>query len=138
MYLTGRKFMTFDAPKREEDGYEIEQIEVKIGYWRKHPNLHGYIVETFAGGEDKCQDIDLDMKQIEQTMEAIKADELPDTDGFFFGKSHKPGEKDADLVTRYEEQKTEDLEIFALAVAWLTRIEPKEKCYRSVVYRASW
>jgi len=134
MYLTGRKFMTFDAPKREEDGYEIEQIEVKIGYWRKHPNLHGYIVEQFAGGEDKCQDIDLDMQQIQQVMEAIKNNELEVTEGFFFGKSPDPeGEKEA-----FEEQLKLDLEIFALAVAWLTRIEPKEKCYRSVVYRASW
>jgi hypothetical protein len=27
----------------------------EVGYWRKHPDLHGYIVETFADGVDACQ-----------------------------------------------------------------------------------
>ena len=134
MYLTGKKFFTFDSEKREEDGYEVEQIEVKIGYWRKHPNLHGYIVETFAEGKDECQEIRLDLEEIEKIVAAIKAGELPVTEGFFFGESPSP-EKEKEA---YEEQLKEDLEIFASAVAWLAKISTGDKTWRSVSYRASW
>ncbi len=58
-----------------------------LAYWRKHPNLHGYIVKTFADGVDECQRIPLTVEQIDQTIAAVRANALPHTDGFFFGVS---------------------------------------------------
>ena len=55
--------------------------------WRKHPNLHGFIVQTFAEGKDECQRIYLDDGKVETILRATLEDKLPITQGFFFGVS---------------------------------------------------
>ena len=66
----------------EENGEQIE-----LGYWRKHPNLHGFIVQTFANALDDCQKIELSVKDLQTVYEAVNVEALPETEGFFFGKS---------------------------------------------------
>ena len=128
MNMTGRKFLPYSAAKRFEEGFEIEAIEVKIAYWRKHPNLHGFIVETFAGGNDNCQDIELDISQLQTIIEAVKANALPKTEGFFFGVSNGD-----------EAELQDDLEQLGKAVSWLTPLhKQEEQAWYSVIYRASW
>src|ERR1035437_7806765 len=100
MYLEGRKFLTTNWEKPEdntiEDGKRLKGKILELGYWRKHPNLHGFIVNSFAEGEDKCQEIELDSDQLKEIIIAVNAGTLPDTSGFFFG--HTDGtEKDEDL-----------------------------------------
>ncbi len=69
------------------DMYIIGGDDKEIAYWRKHPDLHGYIVKTFADGEDDCQPIPLDAEKIGYIMEAVESNTLPKTTGFFFGDS---------------------------------------------------
>ena len=127
MYLTGEKFiMTADGMNPQEDGFPLRSKTLELGYWRKHPNLHGYIVQTFAGGKDECQEIYLGApERIRTIIAAIKADELPDTTGFLFGVSDPSDERMA-----------EDIAIFERALVWLETDEPG--IFRSVRYRASW
>lgn len=54
MYLSGRKYLRY-GNDQIEDGFRVEEKIVRLGYWRKHPNLHGYIVKTFADDVDECQ-----------------------------------------------------------------------------------
>ena len=82
-YLNARKYM-FMQHDRTEDGLPIKMIEMELAYWRKHPNLHGFIVQQFAGGEDNCQDIDLTAEAINVIIDAVQNDQLPETQGFFF------------------------------------------------------
>lgn len=35
---------------------KVIALEEIIGYWRKEPNLHGFIVENFADGNDDCRE----------------------------------------------------------------------------------
>lgn len=93
----------------------------ELGYWRKHPNLHGFIVQTFADGVDECQPIPLTAKDLERILEATKADTLPHTTGFFFGQS-------------YPEQKQDTIQIITEALEWLNKAKPGRK----VIYQASW
>jgi hypothetical protein len=127
MSLYGVKFFWsyWDHPEnnRMEDGLKVSSLEVELGYWRKHPNLHGFIVQTFAGGVDKCQRIELDEKQLRQTLEAVLADELPHTEGFFFGESQSSDKGDS-------------IKQLKAAIEWLM-VEEKGVS-RSVYYRASW
>ncbi len=127
MYLRGEKFFwtDWDHPEnnRMEDGLKVSSLEVDLGYWRKHPNLHGYIVKTFADGDDQCQRIPLDDKQLLQILEAVKADTLPHTEGFFFGVSNSSDKGDS--ITQLE-----------AAIKWLNTEEPR--VMRSVYYQASW
>lgn len=155
MYLTGRKSFwpsRNTAEDRQEDGFKVERLELELGYWRKHPNLHGYIVREFAGGVDECQEIALDAAQLTQLLAAVKEDKLPFTQGFFFGKSQP-------------EDKPETIAILEKAIAWLevsdsdpvtlaepvsfpggaiaaVSIDPRDRdsqiVVRRVVYRASW
>jgi hypothetical protein len=129
-YLNGKKFYgRYQEKPRMEDGHVLEEVTIAIGYWRKHPNLHGYIVNTFADGEDKCQEIDLSAENISQIIDAIKNKQLPPTEGFFFG--HSDGT-----------EQDEDLAIFGKALGWLTfEHEKKGKNgmpWKSIIYRASW
>ena len=127
MYLTGEKYFFTDpsdqARIQREDGFEVRSHVLRLGYWRKHPNLHGYIVINYAGGDDNCKSIFLDEHQIEEIIAAITAETLPHTEGFFFGASDGT-EKDADL------------KIFAAALAWLRARE--KGVFKSVHYQASW
>jgi hypothetical protein len=146
-YLDGRK--VFCGEKVEEDGFPVKGKVLELGYWRKHPNLHGFIVQAFAEGEDNCQEIPLSAQDIRNIISALNSDSLPETTGFFFGTS------DSSLA-----QREHDMITFGKALLWLEgapvapkleRVEtgtgfimtipadvelPKE--YRSVVYQASW
>ncbi len=129
MYLDGQKYFwhNWDDSKKNriEDGLRVKTVTVELGYWRKHPNLHGYIVKTFADGKDECQNIELTADNLRQTVAAVKARALPETVGFFFGKSSVSDEEIADDLTQLER-----------AIAWVETKE--EKVSRDVIYRASW
>jgi hypothetical protein len=118
MYLTGRRDLR--SMNRQRGDRKVELID--LGYWRKHPNLHGFIVKTFAGGEDRCQVIDLTADDLRKIIAAIEAGELPETTGFFFGVSDGT-------------EKAEDHQIFREALAWL---KTEADDWRSIYYQASW
>lgn len=103
-------------------GLKIEQFHA--GYWRKHPNLHGFIVKAFANDMDNCQCIYLTEENLEEIIRSIKEKELPHTEGFFFGQSD--GSEDEESIF-----------IFEKVLAWL-REEPAPDTSRYVFYRASW
>ena len=124
MYLHGRKYCNH-SNELKADGFKVSSINLELGYWRKHPNLHGYIVESFADGEDNCQPIHLEEDDIRQIIDAIKAETLPDTEGFFFGES-----------TGSDEEKAPDLAIFEAALSWLET--PDTDHLRDISYHASW
>lgn len=156
MYLEGRLMQMggYGAPDKVEKrtGKKVSSINVELGYWRKHPDLHGYIINNFADGNDECQEIWLGREQIEQILTAIEKDELAHgTEGFFFGKSYQPGEKDE--YGSYEQQKADDLATFREALAWLDELDQEASKARQemragepapvawfpdVIYRASW
>ena len=129
MYLNGETFNWSDWEKPEgqrrpmRDGFEITGQKLQIGCWRKHPNLHGYIVKNFASGVDECQRIDLSREDMKDIIEAIKEKRLPETKGFFFGESD--GSEDE-----------ESIQIFEKAIEWVSTIVCNES--RNVYYEASW
>ena len=125
MYLTGHLFTrSMKKPNKgsRERGEKKGEL-IDLGYWRKHPNLHGYIVQTFAGGKDECQEIDLSAESIREILAAIEVDELPETTGFFFGVSDGT-------------EKDDDLKIFRNALAWQEAKDDEAR--RSIYYQASW
>jgi len=136
MYLEGRKSvssrydLTDDQVK--EDGFVVKSHILDLGYWRKHPQLHDFIVDTFAEGVDECQDIFLSKQNVHSIIEAIENDAVYDevVTGFFFGRSAFPGDAD------YEDQKARDLKILRAAYEWLNTAPEGE--WRDLYYKASW
>lgn len=128
MYLEGELSPMGPPPGPQQDGFPVVKTVLELGYWRKHPNLHGYIVQTFAEGVDECQSIFLGKEDCQKIAKAILEDELPTTSGFFFGDSEwHDGFKEAHA------------KIFSDAVKWLDDGKvPDSSALRSVFYRASW
>lgn len=118
MYLTGERRII-----RRDQQQQLISERFQLGYWRKHPNLHGYIVQQFADGLDQCQEIPLSAGNIRQLLSAIENRQLPLTEGFFFGVSDGT-------------ETPHDLAIFTDVLAWLEAEDPAAS--RSVFYQASW
>lgn len=62
----------------------------EIAYWRKHPNLHGWMEDLYRerGGESEMfngVELELFWEDLEQLEEDITNGRLPSTTGFFFG-----------------------------------------------------
>lgn len=124
MFLYGRKHLM--GGETEEDGFTVIEKRLGMGYWRKHPNLHGYIVDTFGKGIDECQEIDLGPEDVERIIEAIKKKELPNTEGFFFGTSKGT-----------EEEDQQSINVFQKALEWLNTPCNNQE-FRTIYYQASW
>ncbi len=124
MYLNGERYF-IDRSGGEEGQFPKKSETYELGYWRKHPNLHGYIMQTFADGRDECQEIPLDEDRLLEIIDAIRAKELPHTDGFFFGASDGSDEEAAN-----------DVLILQSALEWL-RVK-EDGIWRVVTYQVSW
>ena len=144
MYLRGEHYNS-DRNRHGEisrskldNEFEISSYEVDLGYWRKHPDLHGYIVNTFADGKDDCQKIELSEEDLDKIIMAIRHDKLvKDHSGFFFGNSTEFG--------YYEEKEKEyAINCFEKAKKFIRRgkeLFEKDGLFiqpRSVSYQASW
>jgi hypothetical protein len=124
MYLVGEKYLwENEDTKPMEDGFRLKSKELELGYWRKHPNLHGFIVREFADSVDNCGKIELSEEDLKKILTAVEADELPETSGFFFGTSRP-------------DDKPPTIKILKDALEWLA-VEEKH-IYRTVYYEASW
>jgi hypothetical protein len=68
---------------------------IEIAYWRKHPNLHGWMEELWRSkGSPRSEDddamfngieLELTWEDIDMLEEDINQGALPGTSGFFFG-----------------------------------------------------
>jgi hypothetical protein len=113
--------------RRNKDATERGDFQgEEIAYWRKHPNLHGFIVKEFAAGRDDCQQIPLDSKKMLTLIRAIMERKLPETTGFFFGSSPS-----TDNELTFVLQQLEDMNQLAKA------IEALQDGYE-IFYQASW
>jgi len=84
-----------------EHGFVEPDDSVEIQYWRKHPNLHGWMEELYQrkGGTEEFNltTVRLDEADIDALESAVRNDRLPETTGFFFGTS-QPEDKADDLL----------------------------------------
>lgn len=69
-----------------------DPVDEEIGYWRKQPNLHGFIANEFSGGSTNVEEIHLNQDKLEKIIKAVEGDVLPETQGFFFG-THDHGDE---------------------------------------------
>ena len=70
--------------------FEVDDA-TEIHYWRKHPNLHGWMQQLYCdkGGTQNfnCVNVELTAVDLDELEHAIHMSELPKTRGFFFGES---------------------------------------------------
>lgn len=64
----------------------------ELHYWRKHPNLHGWMENLYyaKGGTAQsfnCAPVALSAEDLSRLEDDIRSGSLPPTSGFFFGES---------------------------------------------------
>ena len=78
----------------------------QIAYWRKHPNLHGWMAQLWLRREgnelretDNFNGIELELtaEDLDDLEYAVQNDRLPSTTGFFFGNEADDYYKPSDL-----------------------------------------
>jgi hypothetical protein len=76
------------------EGFQALGLEksAEFFYWRKHPNLHGWMETLYRskGGTAEnltCIPVRLDPADLDALEVGVKGDALPVTEGFFFGVS---------------------------------------------------
>lgn len=94
-------FATSHKPGEPVDFGDPEDA-VLFHEWRKHSNLHVWMEKLYftKGGKDKefnCMNLELSSGELDRLEAAILADDLPDTEGKFFGESDG-SELDDDLA----------------------------------------
>jgi hypothetical protein len=108
MGLDMNAYRTSVKPTKEVDfGDEVynenESLNSEIKYWRKHPNLHGWMESLYRskGGADEsfnCSVVQLTKEDLEQLSADIHSGSLPQSFGPFFGQSREDSdEQNADL-----------------------------------------
>ena len=83
----------------DEDGNEKEVVEyydewedsIELAYWRKHPNLQGWMQELYyekgGEGEFNCVELELTLEDLDALEATLDEEALPETAGFFFGNN---------------------------------------------------
>jgi len=94
-----------DGSQEVEKHTEIEWEDSKeLAYWRKHPNLQGFMeglyYEKGGEGEFNCVDVELTLEDLDSLESTLDNEALPETEGFFFGNdsSEHYAEQDRDFI----------------------------------------
>jgi hypothetical protein len=78
------------------DGFEVKEIVIKAGYWRKANQIHRWFVQNVQDGKDDCGDYYvsrqnlIDLRELCQKIlenKDLATTELPTESGFFFGNT---------------------------------------------------
>lgn len=94
----------FAKDDRGELDYETPIVGAKeIAYWRKHPDLHGWMENLYRekGGREQSFNGDLvvlTLADLDRLEEDILRKNLPKTTGFFFGESGEISLKDLEFI----------------------------------------
>jgi len=101
--------MKYNPSKEVDFKEEIQEVAPsELHYWRKHPNLHGWMEQLYrqkGGGERDFNGdpVVISKEDLDNLAASIIDEELPDTEGFFFGQSYNNEEErqdDLDFVKK--------------------------------------
>ena len=90
----------YESYDYETDSGPVEKPR-EIAYWRKHPNLHGWMHKLWNerghSGDFNGDELELTWEDLDRLEYVIKHQELPGTSGFFFGTDADDHYRDQDL-----------------------------------------
>ena len=99
-----REFEYLDDAGFKHTHTEVNVIytdQIELAYWRKHPNLHGWMEQLYRSkggeGEFNCVDVELTLDDLERMEYAVLLSTLPATQGFVFGSDSDDRYKEGDL-----------------------------------------
>ena len=105
----GQQSEFYEGAKFDEESKDFVNTTVtqprEIAYWRKHPNLHGWMEQLWNrrnggnqdGGKFNGIELELTYKDLEILELDVIAGTLPGTTGFFFGNDADDHYREQDL-----------------------------------------
>ena len=113
----GQQYDYYEGAEWDENAKEFVNKTVnkprEIAYWRKHPNLHGWMESLWKrrlhesnqeqpddngwGSSFNGIELELTWQDLDELEHAVKHGQLPGTTGFFFGDSADDYYKEQDL-----------------------------------------
>ena len=140
MNLTAERFFWKDEDSGIKDklktivdtDYDVDTVQMEIGYWRKSNAIHKWFVDNVQHGVDDCSKYSVTEKQLQDLLQITKQAVvsknpeliLPCQSGFFFGLT--------DYGNYYKEDLNHTIEIIE---KWLNF---KDKSKYVVHYQSSW
>ena len=112
----GLDMYAYTATKSRDDREEVTLTRREIAYWRKHPNLHGWMEQLWfrknrfitIADDQYIEDpqppsfngveLELTWDDLEQLERDIENKQLPATSGFFFGNNSDDHYQEHDLA----------------------------------------
>jgi len=86
----------------KEYDHDSDSGSRELAYWRKHPNLHGWmenLYRTKGGTAEMFNGVELELtwEDLDRLERDVRLDLLPSTSGFFFGENNDSYYKESDL-----------------------------------------
>jgi hypothetical protein len=93
------------------------KFDEQIHYWRKHPDLHGWMERLYRekGGDQEfnCTTVQLTSEDIARLECVIEDGKLPETCGFFFGASDgSEREDDLEFIAKARAALAKELSVY--------------------------
>ena len=106
----GQREAFWEGAELDQDTKEFVNRQVtrprELAYWRKHPNLHGWMEQLWLSKNTESGAVDSDFngveleltwEDIDQLEQDIRQGALPHTTGFFFGEPSDDHYREQDL-----------------------------------------
>lgn len=97
----GQRDEFWDSQYNKSSDAPLVTEPLELAYWRKHPNLHGWMERLYRDrggkGDFNGDEIELTWADIDLLEKDVRAGRLPPTQGFFFGSNSDEHYRETDL-----------------------------------------
>ena len=107
----------YESYNHDTDSGPVEKPR-EIAYWRKHPNLHGWMHKLWNerghSGDFNGDELELTFEDLDRLEYVVKHKELPGTSGFFFGNDSDDHYRadDLEFIKQARSELTQGMRVF--------------------------
>ena len=107
----------YESYNYDTDSGPVEKPR-EIAYWRKHPNLHGWMHKLWNerghSGDFNGDELELTFEDLDRLEYVVKHKELPGTSGFFFGNDSDDHYRadDLEFIKQARSELTQGMRVF--------------------------
>lgn len=97
----GLDMYAYASTQANDSAKQGKLVQREIAYWRKHPNLHGWMRRLWESkgnsGDFNGDELELTWEDLDALEQDVRENRLPATTGFFFGQDRDDEYRESDL-----------------------------------------